>query len=122
MKTYILPITWYIEHPIDFEHKQYILFSYLQKVDKSFMKKKLSPHYLNIEKLLNELYNNSYDSMISVFNKEKYVYFEDNKKIDGYDNELIVEIKNIVDFSIPQLENRIDYAKFILNRNKQILY
>ncbi len=41
MENVILTIDWYIKPPIDFEHKQYVLFAYLQKVDKSFMEKKL---------------------------------------------------------------------------------
>ena len=35
----LLPITWYTESPIDFEHKQYMLFNYLQKVDSNFQNK-----------------------------------------------------------------------------------
>jgi len=30
----VLPIDWYIDTPIDFEHKQFTLYAYLQKVEK----------------------------------------------------------------------------------------
>jgi len=124
MTIQLLPITWYIQPPIDFEHKQYVLFAYLQKVDKSFYKKKLSPHFLYLEKILNELnqFSLSFDEMINVFEKQRYEYFKDNNKIQGCDDKLIYEIKNIVDFSIPQISSRIDYGKIILDKNKQILY
>lgn len=120
----LLPLTWYIQPPIDFEHKQYVLYAYLQKVDKSFYKKKLSPHFLYLQKILDELnnFNLSFDEMLNIFEKQRYYYIGDNKKIKGYDNELIYEIKNIVDFSIPQISSRLDYGKIILNKNNQILY
>jgi hypothetical protein len=123
MENVILTIDWYIKSPIDFEHKQYVLFDYLQKVDKSFMEKKLSPYFLNLEKLLIELnnFNLSYQELLKKFDREKYLYFE-NEKLDGCDNELVKEIKEIVDFSIPQLNTRLEFGKTILTRNKQILY
>jgi hypothetical protein len=123
MENVILTIDWYIKPPIDFEHKQYVLFDYLQKVDKSFMEKKLSPYFLNLEKLLIELnnFNLSYQELLKKFDREKYLYFE-NEKLDGCDNELVKEIKEIVDFSIPQLNTRLEFGKTILTRNKQILY
>ncbi len=123
MENVVLTIDWYIKPPIDFEHKQYVLFAYLQKVDKSFMEKKLSPYFLNLEKLLFELnnFNLSYQELLKKFERERYVYFE-NKKLDGCDNELVKEIKEIVDFSIPQLTTRLEFGKTILTRNNQILY
>ena len=51
----LLPLKWFIQDPIDFEHKQYLLFAYLQKVDNSFQYKKLSPHLLHLEKMIDEL-------------------------------------------------------------------
>ena len=42
-----LPIDWYIDDPIDFEHKSYMILSYLQSVDHSFIvEKKVSPYLL----------------------------------------------------------------------------
>jgi hypothetical protein len=124
MENIILSTHWYIEPPIDFEHKQYVLYAYLQKVDRSFMDKKLSPYFLNLNKILSELNNFklSHHEMLKLFEKEKYHYFDDNSKIKGYDNELIYEVIEIVDFSIPQIVSRIEYGKIILNKNRQILY
>jgi hypothetical protein len=124
MQNNLISLTWYIEPPIDFEHKQYILFAYLQIVDKNFMKKMLSPHLLYLEKIKLELYNfqNVFDHMKKDIEKNKYVYFNDNKKIEGVDDVVIMEVKDIVDFSIPQILSRIEHGNFILNKNKQILY
>jgi len=124
MENNVLPTLWYVEPPIDFEHKQYVLYAYLQKVDRSFMDKKLSPYFLNLNRILVELNNfkMSYQDMLKLFDKERYHYFDDNSKIEGYDNDLIIEVNEIVDFSIPQIIARIDYGKIILKKNRQILY
>jgi len=119
----LLPLTWYIESPIDFEHKEYVLYSYLQKVDHDFHKKNLSPHLLHLEKLIDELlnFNASFNMIKKDFDKNRYVFFE-NVKLEGEDNTLIYEIRNIVEFAIPQVEPRIKLCYSILKRNNQILY
>ena len=119
-----LPLTWYMESPIDFEHKQYILLAYLQKVDTSFLLKNLSPHLLHMEKMVDELknYEISYEKIKKEFNKNRYIFFEDNPKLIGENNELIVEIEEIVKFSIPQVKTRIEFGYKIFEKNKQILY
>ena len=120
----ILPIGWYFESPIDYEHKQYVLLGYLLRVDSSFLEKQLSPHLLHLEKLTKELihFENSFIDIKKKFDKNRYVYFSDNSKLIGEDNNLIYEIKEIVDFSIPQIQTRIDLGYKILGKNSQVLY
>lgn len=120
----IIPITWYIETPIDFEHKQYVLFAYLQKVDHSFFFKNLSPHLLHMESMIKELYlfRDSFIDIKKKFDRERYIFFNDNSKLMGEDNQLVYEIKEIVEFSIPQVESRILTGNKILEKNKQVLY
>jgi len=124
MDNNLISITWFFEPPIYFEYKQYLLLSYLQIVDKSFIEKRLSPHYLYLEKLLEELYgfNNSFDDIKKKFDENRYIYFNDNSKLNGEDNSTIYEIKEIVDFSIPQITSRIYLGTTILKKNKQILF
>ena len=119
----LLPITWYVQSPIDFEHKQYLLFAYLQKVDLNFQQKLLSPHLLHMEKLMDELFyvSSSFKMIKNDFDKHRYVYLA-NTKLEGEDNTLIYEIRDIVEFAIPQVETRIKTGYVILKRNKQILY
>jgi len=119
-----LALTWYMESPIDFEQKQYVLLAYLQKVDNSFLLKKLSPHLLHMEKMVCELINYEvlYEKMRKDFDKNRYIYFDDNSKLKGENNELIIEIEEIVKFSIPQVKTRIDFGYKIFEKNKQILY
>ncbi len=119
----LLSLTWFMESPIDFEHKQYLLLAYLQKVESSFLNKKLSPHLLHLERLSDELvgFKSSLDIIKRDFDKNRYVYF-DNVKLEGENNEIIIEIKEIVSFSIPQLEPRIKLGYKILEKNNQILF
>lgn len=119
----LLSITWYVESPIDFEYKEYVLYAYLQKVDSSFREKRLSPHLLHLEKLLDELnkFRQSMIEMRSGFAKNRYTWF-DNQKLIGEDNELVNEVDELVEFAIPQFQPRIDYGYKILKRNKQILF
>jgi len=119
----LLSVTWYFEHPFDYELKQYLLLAYLRKVEDCFLEKKLSPHLLHLEKIKNELFNfnKSYNSLINGIEKRKYKYFE-NEKVDGlYDNK-IPEIKDVVDFSLPQVESKLDFGYKIFKVHKQILY
>ena len=119
----LLPLTWYVQSPIDFEHKQYLLFAYLQKVDLNFQEKLLSPHLLHMEKIMDELFyfSSSFKMIKNDFDKNRYIYL-DNVKLEGEDNTLIYEIRDIVEFAIPQVETRIKTGYVILKRNKQILY
>lgn len=119
----LLPTKWFIETPIDFEHKQYILLSYLQNVELSFLDKRLSPHLLHLEKLVDELlcFQSSFSMIKKDFDKNRYVYF-DNVKLQGEDDEIITQVIEIVDFSIPQIEPRLKMGYRILEKNKQILY
>jgi hypothetical protein len=118
-----LSTTWYLNHPIDFEHKQYLLFAYLQTVDNSFYNKLLSPHLLHLEELMDELvaFESSFNKLFEQLNQNRYIYF-DNVKLEGIDNKEIYEIKDIVQFSIPQIKPRIELGYKILKKNNQILY
>ncbi len=120
----VIPVTWYIESPIDFEHKQYVLLSYLQTVDGSFMNKRLSPHLLHMEKMINEMliFKDSLKDIKKRFDKERYIFFDDNRKLEGENNHLVEEIREIVEFSLPQVETRIKLGQTILSKNRQILY
>jgi len=122
--TELLSTDWYIESPIDFEHKQYLLLAYLIKVDQSFLLNHLSPHLLHMESLIKELnsFKESYQDIRKKFDKERYIILGENSKLIGEDNQLVYEIKEIVDFSIPQLKFRITNGNKILKKYKQILY
>lgn len=119
----LLSITWYSEDPIDFEYKEYLLFAYLQKVELSFQNRILSPHLLHMERIIDELliFRGSFEQIKKTFDKNRYVYL-DNIKLEGEDDRFIKEIKELVEFAIPQVQPRIDYGYKILKKNRQILF
>jgi len=119
-----LPIDWYIKDPIDFEHKSYMILGYLQTVDYSFIvEKKVSPYLLQLERMLTELdlFEVTYYKTLEGINNNRYKFF-DNPKLEGIDNELVLEIKEIVGFSTPLIETRIDYGYKVLDKYNQLLY
>ena len=119
----LLSLTWYVDSPLDTEYKEYLLFSYLQKVDSDFHKKILSPHLLHLERLIDELiiFESSFSKIKGTFDKHRYVFFE-NVKLEGEKNEILYEIKDLISFSIPQIEPRIDLGYKILRKHNQVLY
>ncbi len=120
----LISLDWFQAPPIDFEHKQYMLYAYLQSVDKSYLSQKVSPHLLHLERLQQEMdyFIGRYDIMRKAFDRNRYDYF-DNPKLEGEDNHEIEEIVEIVDFSLPQIKTRIHQGYLIFERNpRQILY
>lgn len=119
----LLSLTWYMESPIDFEHKEYLLYAYLQKVDNEFYNKNLSPHLLHLERLTDELisFDSSFEIIRKKFDKNRFVFFE-NVKLQGENDVFLLEIKDIVEFSLIQLKPRIDLGYKILKKKSQILF
>ena len=119
----LLSITWYTEEPLDLEYKEYLLLAYLQKVENSFQEKILSPHLLHMERMIDEMvmFDSCFELIKKTFDKNRYVYFE-NVKLEGEDNSLINEIKELVQFSIPQVQTRVNHGYKILRKNRQILF
>lgn len=120
----IIPITWYIDEPIDFEFKQYTLLAYLQKVDESFLYKRLSPHLLHMEEMIMDMvmFRESFVDMRKKFDKNRYIFFKENPKLEGENNLIIEDIREIVEFSIPQIETRLTLGNYILQKHKQVLF
>lgn len=119
----MIPIDWYIQSPIDFEHKQYVLFAYLQRVDSTYLNKIVSPHLLHLEKLETEIlgFKKNLKDLESDLKKQRYLYFDNDPK-NVFDNDKIKELVDIVEFSIPQIHSRIQIGYKIANKYKQVIY
>ena len=63
----MLKVDWYLEQPLDFEYKNYILLDYIQSVDKSYQIHQLSPYLLWTERLIDEL--KDFDNKRRIFHK-----------------------------------------------------
>ncbi len=112
---------WIVENLIDFEYKKYELLGYLQGIKQEFKDEKLYPalsdliaHYNNLITIKNnkQQLSESFGTFLSKidFEKLKLIYESIEK-----DNQLLNEIENIIDFSIPQLECHLKEGKDIYN-------
>jgi len=108
-----LSSNWITEKHIDFEYKRYLLLAYLQEVSNNFTETKLYPS-------LSELVSH-YRSVISLKENKKSLYDSFPERISGADisqfrliyekilndDQIMQEIENIIDFSIPQFEKSL---------------
>ena len=123
----MLKIDWYLEHPLDFEYKNYILLDYILSIDKSYQLHHLSPYLLWTENLINEL---------KYFELKRKKFLEDTKEtklivIDGSlrlikktidEPDSIKLITEIIDYSYPILESKVKLGYKLLRKYPQILF
>src|SRR5688572_6479528 len=110
---------WITEKHIDFEYKKYLLLGYLQGVSESFTESKLYPS-------LSELVTH-YRNVIALREKKKDLFNSFPERLTGADlsgfnmiyekllndDQVMSEIENIIEFSIPQFEKYISEGKAI---------
>lgn len=108
---------WLTEGLVDFEYKKYLLLAYLQEVGKKFDEKKLYPklselveHYQNIRLLREQKLSvaQGFPKEISRLDFEK---FKIEYKEGFDDSDLIKEIDSVVEFALPEIENRLGLGK-----------
>ena len=123
----LLEIDWYFQSPIDFEHKQYKLFSYLQKCDASFYEKIFSPYLLHTEKLVSEMevtFQNIKNFERSVTKKSIFMSLEGlyihDKGVPKIED--IQTVEEIIEFSLPLLYQRVELGNKLSKRYPNILY
>jgi len=110
---------WITEKLIDFEYKKYILLAYLQEVNKHFELNRLYPdmselisHYHNT-KILKENKKQLFDSFPQQMKKVDVQHFFIQYEKLLQDDELMKEIENIIDYSIPKFEHYLNEGKQI---------
>lgn len=123
----LLKLDWYLESPIDFEHKNYVLLDYVQKVDESYKDHLLSPYLIWNEHLVDELYR--FDLNRKSFLKtieQTTLTVKDGRLavVRNYipDSDQIKTILEIIEYSIPILESKIKLGYNLLKRYPQILW
>lgn len=123
----MLKVDWYLEQPLDFEYKNYILLDYIQSIDNSYKLHQLSPYLLWTEKLVLELKDFSqkrYDFYKSF--ERKKVIIEDGRlkmvTINFREIDDIKTINEIVEYSTPLLESKIKLGYKLLSKYPQILF
>ncbi len=110
---------WLTQGLIDFEYKKYLLLGYMQGVKEEFNNRKLYPifsdllfHYKNIISLKQNkslIYENFPKEISGAdFEKLKLMYTEIVK-----DDEIMKELEDIMEFSIPVFQNQLSTGKDI---------
>lgn len=122
----MLHVDWFIEPPMDFEQKNYLLLDYVQQIDNSFKVQKLSPYLLYTEKLVEEMtrFKEARERMREALRKKKLNL---SRKIHWIvtDVDETTEMKTvveIVDYSMPILESKLVLGYKLLEKYPQILW
>src|ERR1035437_2250670 len=110
---------WLTEKYIDFEYKKYLLLAYLQDVSRQFGETKLYPwlaeligHYKSmvaIRENKQNLKNLFPHKLTGIDVSAKQVNYENILSDDG----LMQELENIIEYAIPQFENRVEEGKTV---------
>lgn len=110
---------WITTNHIDFEYKKYILLAYLQHVNECFEETKLYPalselvkHYRNLVALRDQK-NSLYNSFPEKLNSADLQNFKLVYEKLCTDDRLMTELESIINFSIPQFEQRLSEGKKI---------
>ena len=123
----LLKLTWWMDEPIDYEYKQYILLGYLQKIENYFLNKDFSPYLLHTEKLYEEMAINL--EFIDAFEDEmtsSHLMFT-KKGIGWKDTKLptikeLEEMKYILKFSVPLIKQKVQIGKELWKNSPTILW
>lgn len=122
----MLKFDFYYEPPIDFEHKNYVLLSYLKEIDEAYSYHKLSPYLLYTEKLVQDMkffqdnewrFTNSLWTPIVSFNLQTGIRRREVQK-----GEEMKEIIEIVHYSIPLLQSKVNLGWKLLEKYPQVLF
>lgn len=122
----MLKLDWYVHSPIDFEHKNYVLLSYLKQIDESYSIHRLSPYLLHTEKIVEDMkrfelaeweFKKFLWTPVISFSLASGVERKEIKK-----NGELKEIIEIVSYSIPLLESKINLGYKLLKKYPQILF
>ena len=122
----MLQFDFYYQPPIDFEHKNYVLLSYLKEIYEAYSYHKLSPYLLYTEKLVQDMkffqdnewrFTNSLWTPIVSFNLQTGIRRREVQK-----GEEMKEIIEIVHYSIPLLESKVNLGWKLLERYPQVLF
>ena len=100
---FILPSDWFLQRPIDFEHKQYVLNSLLVKVEEALSRGELYPHFtelsLHMASIGSFLKNNCYYTIEKNFHSldDEVMLYElkpkkNRKKFNKEENKELIQI------------------------------
>ena len=101
---FILPSDWFLKDPIDFEHKEYVLNSFLMKVEDALSRGEIYPFFTEISLHM--------ASIGSFLKSNKYVFI--NKELNSIDDEIML-------YELKSKKTRKKFTTTELDEIKQIL-
>ena len=101
---FILPSDWFLKDPIDFEHKEYVLNSFLMKVEDALSRGEIYPFFTEISLHM--------ASIGSFLKSNKYVFI--NKELNSIDDEIML-------YELKSKKTRKKFTTEELEEIKQIL-
>ena len=127
MSQQLLSLNWWVDTPIDFEHKKWLLLSYLQKQDEAFYNREFSPWLLHSEKLIGDMMS-SKDIIITtreiltkkeIVIRNNQIFWEKRTPTSIEEVDVFLEI---LMYSIPLLENKLDFGKRLWKDDPTLLW
>lgn len=137
---FILDTNWIFQDPIDYEHKQYVLLAYFQKMADNFNRFELYPYFIEISLHLANIQTISKENLI-VTTEKKFKSNDDEllitdlnfRELPQLNSEQEEELKKIIVFSAPKFQDYFNIAKSVwtlvyesthvsIKKNKKNLY
>lgn len=100
---FLLDVDWALKEPIDFEHKKYVLLSYVQKCEKNFSEYKLYPTFVELSLHL---------ANVQTIFKEGH-YFYTDKKFKSIDDEIVLGELKTQRVNELKEEEKVELAKIL---------
>jgi hypothetical protein len=112
-----LSLNWFVESPLDFEHKQYLLLAYLQQMQRLFEQTKVYPalaelitHHRNLES-----YHVNKTGLLSQFPQRVVGIDLAEAKLQFVpeleDDAIVQEIDSIVHFALPRVREHVEAGR-----------
>ena len=122
----LLKLNWWMDSPIDYEHKKWVFLDYLKKLDDSFIEQQFSPSLLHSEKLLSDMeisHVNMLESRLGLIKKRFIIRdgmlgFQSVDLSDGN----IDTFFDILDYSIPLLKHKVEFGRKLWRDNPTLLW
>jgi hypothetical protein len=123
----LLNLDWWVESPIDFEHKKWIFLAYLRDQDNSFYDRKFNPYLMHSQRMVDDMKESQ--SIIlnakDLLTKEELVIKNNRIFWERKNPQTLKEMDVFLDilfYSIPLLENKLDFGWQMWKDNPTLLW
>lgn len=108
---FLLNTDWVINEPIDFEHKKYVLFGFLKKIDNLLSQNKLYPTFIELSLHL--------ASLQTLFKEDVLLYTD--KTFKSFDDEILLRELKAKEIPVFSIEEKNELHKIIQFSTNKVL-